>query len=60
MAEAIACLESIKVAVIFTIGNLLFEMDCNSLPKVFDLGAVDRSASEYHSKGVPFTETRGR
>jgi ribonuclease HI len=50
MAEAIACLESLKVAVKCTLGNLLFETDCNSLLKIFDPGVQDRSASSFIAK----------
>jgi hypothetical protein len=44
MCEAIACLESLKVAAKFTTENLVFETNCSSLIKIFDPGATDRSA----------------
>ena len=53
MAEAVACLESLKIAVNLTDGNLLLETDCSSLLKIFDPGSLDRSptsliAKEFH------------
>jgi ribonuclease HI len=54
MAEAIACLEGLKLAIDLTHGNLLFETDCSSLLKIFDPASEDRSpvsliAKEFHA-----------
>jgi hypothetical protein len=53
MAEAIACLEGLKLAINLTYGDLPFDTDCNSLLKIFDPGSADRSpasiiAKEFH------------
>jgi hypothetical protein len=53
MGEAVACLESVKLATSLTTGGILLQTDCYSLLKVFDPSTIDRSpvsliAKEFH------------
>jgi hypothetical protein len=50
MAEAVACLEGLKLAIDLTHGNLLFETDCSLLLKIFDPGSEARSPASLIAK----------
>ena len=50
MGEAVACLESLKIAINLTDRNLLFKTDCSSLLKIFEPGSVDRTSTSFIAK----------